>query len=320
MKRPASGLQYNNCSNKPKRPLSAYNIFYRFSREHIILSLSRNQDANIPYLFDEIASMDDDAILKSSKSIIEGYRFGKSYNNSNTMKKLKMHGRLGFQDLTRIMAKQWANLNPSKKSIFEMCAQEDKRIYVEKRNLWRIEKDLNIKRKLEEQVVHGKVTNINLFSLESNAPIPVINLNKHLKRTCGSDHVINYPPKHNLRRVISEETAISSCSDGHSPSFDSDKNTNDPKKKNQEIEPIFDSGEENNLNFDLDLLGNPIKSVSNIGIDGNSSCHSVIESTRHFDLTCNQKHKHFLSLRQTLLEDVFDCDSDLELFFSTLIQ
>ena len=309
MKRPRPQLKYKNCKNKPKRPLSAYNIFYRFSREHIISSLSCHQDAEISFLFDEIISMDNDSILKSLTKIIKGYRFGSDYSKST------LHGRIGFQDLTRIMAKQWANLNPSKRSLFEMSAKADKQIYVEKRNLWRIEKDRNIKRKLEEQVISGKVTHMNPNHHLFHYP------NKNLKNTYRSDCVFSCPPKDSHRRVVSEETYHSIDSNSPSSSYNIDENTNCKKILFEKIKPIFDSDEESSLTIGLKVLGNTSTCVSNQCINSNCACHSVIEPPLHFDLSFKEKNKYLRlqTLRRTLLEEIFDCDSDLDLFFSTLI-
>mmetsp|Transcript_19341 Transcript_19341/g.18582 ORF Transcript_19341/g.18582 Transcript_19341/m.18582 type:complete len:302 (-) Transcript_19341:84-989(-) len=137
---------------KPKRPLSGYNIFYRIAREHMAFSLSKGRDDVIDSTFKDISSMDTVSLLKLGFEIIKDYR-DREGNLSKNISNIKPLGTIGFQDLTRAIAAQWTNLGTSTRSIFDTCSKEDKKVYVKRRNEWRVIKDIKIKKMLEKQMI-----------------------------------------------------------------------------------------------------------------------------------------------------------------------
>lgn len=95
--------QYNDDSNplvlpeKPKRPLSAYNIFFQEERVNI---------------------------LKATPTRNEG-------------KPRRSHGKIGFADLARAIAAKWKSISPAEKKKFEDRARDDKSRYVREMDEWK---------------------------------------------------------------------------------------------------------------------------------------------------------------------------------------
>ena len=141
-------------NGKPKRPLSGYNIFYRLARCHLMEVLSQGKSKVMETAFEEISSMGKDILMERCLHIIRDYRFNKKNIKTKNLKSMKTIGSMiKFQDLTRVIAKQWAKLSPSTRSVFESCSKEDKQIYIQKRNQWRQLKDAKIKLELEKQLI-----------------------------------------------------------------------------------------------------------------------------------------------------------------------
>jgi hypothetical protein len=141
---------------KPKRPLSAYNIFYRISRKFLISSISKKEDAStfLSFVFNSISSMERTILLESALEITKEYRSEK-VGKETRINKMKPLGVLGFKDLTCVIAAQWAKLPQSTKQIFESCSLKDKNIYGGLRTEWVSEKDAEIRKKLDEQSLCG---------------------------------------------------------------------------------------------------------------------------------------------------------------------
>jgi HMG (high mobility group) box len=103
---------------KPKRPLSAYNIFFQHEREKIITK-------------DENVSLDDilGRIVCTDKPVKRRHR--------------KSHGMIGFAELARTIAEKWKALDNSQKMIYEDKAAIEKSIYRAKVSEWEVTQDDN---------------------------------------------------------------------------------------------------------------------------------------------------------------------------------
>jgi hypothetical protein len=92
--------------DKPKRPLSAYNLFFQQERERILASLPPLQNAP-----------------GSGVSIGRRDR--------------RRHGKIGFADLARTIAERWKGLDESSRSFFEAQAAIEKEHYKHQVAVWR---------------------------------------------------------------------------------------------------------------------------------------------------------------------------------------
>lgn len=98
----------------PKRPLTAFNIFFRCQRNKLIS--------------EEIDEDDDCLALEDLKKKIAfaaamGTRSGKKRSHRKT------HGKISFGDLGRIIATRWKNIDPQIKKLYEAQAEEESNKY-----------------------------------------------------------------------------------------------------------------------------------------------------------------------------------------------
>jgi hypothetical protein len=102
----------NVLSGKPKRPLSAYNIFFQHEREKIV--------SNAP-----------DTLVTLESLKIDPRRLPKKRRHR------KSHGKIGFADLARRIAGKWKSIDPESRSVFEACAAKEKQRYKEEIKVWK---------------------------------------------------------------------------------------------------------------------------------------------------------------------------------------
>lgn len=106
--------------DKPKRPLSAYNIFFQHARSRIVE--------------DQTEEATTDEIVRSIESILSKSREKRRHRKS--------HGRISFGDLARAIADQWKNINPKHKEIFDHYAEIDMIRYRRELKVWKERKEL----------------------------------------------------------------------------------------------------------------------------------------------------------------------------------
>jgi len=105
-------MGYNKLLGKPKRPLSAYNIFFQHEREKIV--------TNAPDTPVTLESLKIDSTRKLKKR-----------------RHRKSHGKIGFADLARKIAEKWKTLDKESRSVFEACALKEKARYQKEISEWK---------------------------------------------------------------------------------------------------------------------------------------------------------------------------------------
>ena len=156
---PVTGSE--SLADRPKRPLSAYNMFFRDQRKILLKSLPLNRRK-------------------------EDIRRG--------------HGKISFQDLAKVIGAKWRDVDPEEKSRYEKIAEEGRNKYRERMKEWKVKQKMNglpvvkPKKKLKK-----KVSSTSL-SYEANGPcnsgmIPRVDMNPLPIDTGsnGSDGILRLP-------------------------------------------------------------------------------------------------------------------------------
>lgn len=104
--------------DKPKRPLSAYNIFFKEERERLLEEL--------PEAVLKVDGFNDDSI--GAKKRKTGGSNADNCHASKTGKK-KPHGKIDFQSLAKVIGKRWQNLTESDLQMYKAKANADMKRY-----------------------------------------------------------------------------------------------------------------------------------------------------------------------------------------------
>ena len=110
--------------NKPKRPLSAYNIFFKDERANILSGIPDKSEE------DEDDEDDEEKKVKDEDGGDgEEGEDGEKKKSSGKKRKRVPHGKIGFESLAKIVGQRWKELPPDELEKYKKLAEEDMKRY-----------------------------------------------------------------------------------------------------------------------------------------------------------------------------------------------
>ena len=156
----------SNNKDKPKRGLSAYNIFFKYTRSRIIDGLDKDDDDN------DNDNSTVEEIVKSIKEIVSTCQVRKP---PNSRKYRNTHNQISFSDLAKRIATKWKTIDSERKKLFEKYASLDQERYHREMKSWKQDNENN---KTTSKKNNGKSTT----TLTAN-PITTSSTTKKIKTT-----------------------------------------------------------------------------------------------------------------------------------------
>jgi hypothetical protein len=162
---------------KPKRPLSAYNLFFQSERNNLLATLP-------------------------TVNCVNGYAINE---HKKISKRRKAHGKIGFAELAQEVAKKWKSLDESEKAIYEALAFIEKERYREILENWKISQGYISNR---EQAYHSKSFPKDFSDFSTNK-FPLDRFMIHDKSSFPYLNSESLPA--NLKQILSDTTSSHSC-------------------------------------------------------------------------------------------------------------
>lgn len=111
--------------NKPKRPLSAYNIFFKDERANILSNIPDKSEEDEEEEEEEEKKIKDEDGAEGE----EGEEGGEKKKSSTKKRKRVPHGKIGFESLAKIVGQRWKELAPDELEKYKKLAEEDMKRY-----------------------------------------------------------------------------------------------------------------------------------------------------------------------------------------------
>lgn len=134
--------------HKPKHPLSAYNMFFQLQRQRILdgTDLSR-----LPITYQELQHICAKYKMKQGKRLHR-----------------KSHGKIGFCELARTVARRWKNLDPETRKTLEHQAAFEKEEWAIQHKMWKLNQEDNKAQALPQDQNISAESKLSTISFQTN--------------------------------------------------------------------------------------------------------------------------------------------------------
>lgn len=139
---------------KPKRPLSAYNLFFQTERENILRS---TPDPSVPVI---------------PKRIRKGRN---------------VHGKIGFVTLAKQIGAKWKTLSPSSRQKFGDAAKIERQRYDEEMDKWQQDREAQVKGQIESNTRRDSSSSPNPTKDSRSTPAKTKNVLSHVDELLPTD-------------------------------------------------------------------------------------------------------------------------------------
>ena len=114
-------------ADMPRRPLSAYNLFFSEERERILKEIEKGEGKGGDGAVKTEDNNDSDSPAKEEKQIDKPKALLRPLIPSQKKRRphRKTHGKISFQDLARMVGERWKNLPDDDRKYYQDLAQED---------------------------------------------------------------------------------------------------------------------------------------------------------------------------------------------------